>query len=109
MKALPAAAWASVDHAKLNVVEPRRIPSHDGFAVASVRDEVNGAPAAVERRGLTAVALALAEILDDPRNVMRFDRIVHGPRTPRGNRRHLVPAQPPTNHGTRLLSQFAAK
>lgn len=37
--------------------------------VAAVRAELDAAPAAVERRGLTAVALALAEIPDDPRHV----------------------------------------
>ena len=35
-----------------------------------MRDEVNAASAAAERPGLRAVALALAEILDDPRHVV---------------------------------------
>ena len=54
---------------KLDVVDSLTVSSHDGFVVAAVRAELDGASAAVERPGLTAVALALAEILDDPKHV----------------------------------------
>jgi hypothetical protein len=37
--------------------------------VAAVRAELDGAPAAAERPGLAAAALALAAILDDPQHV----------------------------------------
>lgn len=54
---------------KLDVVEFQSIKSHHCSVVAAVRTELGAAPAAAERPGLTAVALALAEILDDPRHV----------------------------------------
>jgi hypothetical protein len=57
------------DPPKLNVVDSRPVSSYDGSVVAAVRDELNAAPAAAERPGLTAVALALAAILDDPQHV----------------------------------------
>jgi hypothetical protein len=57
------------DSPKLNVVDARPNPSHDGSVVAAVRAELNGSPGAVERPGLTAVALALAAIFDDPHHV----------------------------------------
>jgi hypothetical protein len=46
-----------------------QISSHDGSVVAAVRDELNAAPPAAERPGLTAVALALAAIFDDAKHV----------------------------------------
>ena len=54
---------------RLNVINSPPFSSHDGSVVAAVRAELDGAPAAAERPGLAAVALALAEILDDPRHV----------------------------------------
>jgi hypothetical protein len=57
------------DPPKPNVVESQPISSHDGCVVAAVRAELGAAPAAAERPGLTAVALALAAILDDPKHV----------------------------------------
>ena len=45
------------------------MPSHDGAVVAAVRDELDTAPAAAQRPGLAAAALALAAILDDPQHV----------------------------------------
>jgi hypothetical protein len=51
------------------VVDAQPVSSRDGGVVAAVRDELSAAPAAVERPGLTAVALALAAILDDPQHV----------------------------------------
>jgi len=57
------------DPPKLNLVDPQPVSSPDGSVVAAVCAELATAGAAVERPGLTAVALALAEILDDPRHV----------------------------------------
>lgn len=54
---------------KLRVIDSQPVSSSDGSVVAAVRAELDTAPAAVGRPGLTAVALALAEILDDPRHV----------------------------------------
>ena len=59
----------SPDSSTLNVVESQPIESHGCSVVAGVRAELDAAPAAVERPGLTAVALALAAILDDPQHV----------------------------------------
>jgi hypothetical protein len=59
----------SPDPPKLNVVESRPVSSYDGFVVAAVRDELGAVPAAAERPGLAAVALALAAILDDSKHV----------------------------------------
>jgi hypothetical protein len=59
----------SPDPPKLNVVDPQPISSSDGSVVAAVRDELDAAPAAAERPGLTALALALAAILYDPQHV----------------------------------------
>lgn len=59
----PPAAW------KPSVVISPPVSPPDGCVVAAVRAELATAPAAVERPGLTAVALALAEILDDKRHV----------------------------------------
>ena len=53
------------DPPKLNVVESQPISPYDGSMVAALRDELGAAPAAAERPGLTAVALAWAAILDD--------------------------------------------
>lgn len=53
----------------MNLVGAQSGSSPDGSVVAAVRAELASGPAAVERPGLTAVALALAEILDDPRHV----------------------------------------
>ena len=54
--------------------EPNGVYSHlvsppGGCVVTAVHAELDVAPAAAERPGLTAVALALAAILDDPRHV----------------------------------------
>jgi hypothetical protein len=57
------------DPPTLYVVESRPISSCDCSAVAAVRDELGAAPAAAERPGLAAAALALAAILDDPQHV----------------------------------------
>jgi hypothetical protein len=57
------------DPFKLTVAESRQIASHDGSVVAAVRGELGAAPAAAERPGLAAAALALAAILDDPQHV----------------------------------------
>ena len=57
------------DPPKLNVVDYPPISSPDGSVVAAVRAELGPAPAAAERPGLTAVALALAAILDGPQHV----------------------------------------
>ena len=57
------------DPPKLNGVESQPIASCDGSVVAAVRDELGTAPAAAERPGLAAAALALAAILDDPQHV----------------------------------------
>lgn len=57
------------DLPKLSVIDSPPVSSPDGCVVAAMRAELEAAPAAVERPGLTAVALALAEILDDPRHV----------------------------------------
>jgi hypothetical protein len=57
------------DPPKLNVVDSRPISSYYGSGVAAVRDELGAAPAAAERPGLTALALALAAILDDAKHV----------------------------------------
>ncbi len=57
------------DPPKLNAVESRPISSLDGSVVVAVRDELGAAPAAGERPGLAAAALALAAILDDPQHV----------------------------------------
>jgi len=46
-----------------------RFASCDGSVVAAVRGELGTAPAAAERPGLAAAALALAAILDDPQHV----------------------------------------
>lgn len=43
--------------------------SGDGPVVAAVQAELDAAPAAAERPGLAAIALALAAILDDPKHV----------------------------------------
>lgn len=59
----------SPDAPALNVVESEPIESQGCSVVAGVRAELDAAPAAVERPGLTAVALALAAILDDARHV----------------------------------------
>jgi hypothetical protein len=48
------------DPPTLNVAEPRPISSCDGSVIAAVRDELDAAPAAPERPGLAAVALAMA-------------------------------------------------
>lgn len=58
-----------LDPPKLNVVDSQPGSSPDGSVVAAVRAELATAAAAVERPGLTAVALALAAIFDDPRHV----------------------------------------
>jgi hypothetical protein len=55
---------------KLNESDPQPASSPGGSVVAAVRAELATAGAAVERPGLTAVALALAEILDDPRHIV---------------------------------------
>ena len=57
------------DLPRLNVINSPPVSSHDGSVVAAVRAELDGAPAAVERPGLAAVALALAAILDSPQHV----------------------------------------
>jgi len=57
------------DPPRLNVIDAPAISSHDGSVVAAVRAELDGSAGAVERPGLAAVAIALAEILDDPRHV----------------------------------------
>jgi hypothetical protein len=54
---------------QLNIVGFQRVSSHDGSVVAALRAELGAAPAAAERPGLTAVALAFASILDDPQHV----------------------------------------
>ena len=43
--------------------------SDDGPVVAAVHAELDAAPAAGERPGMAAIALALAAILDDPKHV----------------------------------------
>jgi hypothetical protein len=48
------------DPPTLNVVESRPISSCDGSVVAALRDELDAAPAASERLGPAAVALAMA-------------------------------------------------
>jgi hypothetical protein len=55
--------------AALNVISTQPDSPDDGSVVAAVGEELNAAPAAIERPGLTAVALALAAILDDPQHV----------------------------------------
>jgi hypothetical protein len=57
------------DPPKLNVVDSPPLSPHDGSVVAAVRAELGAAPAAAERPGLAAAALALAAILDDPQHV----------------------------------------
>jgi hypothetical protein len=57
------------DPPRLSVVESRPVSSHDGSMVVAVRDELAAAPAAAERPGPAAAALALAAILDDPQHV----------------------------------------
>jgi hypothetical protein len=57
------------DPFKPTVAASRQIASHDGSVVAAVRGELGAAPAAAERPGLAAAALALAAILDDPQHV----------------------------------------
>ena len=57
------------DPPRVNVISSPTVSSHDGSVVAAVRAELDGAPAAVERPGLGATALALAAILDDPQHV----------------------------------------
>jgi hypothetical protein len=52
-----------------SAVDSPPVSSHDGSVVAAVRDELDAAQAAAERPGLTAVAIALAAILDDPQHV----------------------------------------
>jgi len=59
----PPAPW------KPTVVNSSSISSPEGRVVAAVRDELGAAPAAAKRPGLTAVALALAAILDDSTHV----------------------------------------
>ena len=54
---------------KVTAIGSLPISSHDDSVVAAVRAELDAAPVAVERPGLTAVALALAAIFDDPRHV----------------------------------------
>jgi len=54
---------------KLNVVQLQPDSSPDGIVVAAVRAELDAASAAIERPGLTAVALALAAILADPQHM----------------------------------------
>jgi hypothetical protein len=54
---------------KVKVVESQTVSSHEGAVVAAVRAELATAPAAIERPGLTATALALAAILDDRQHV----------------------------------------
>ena len=56
-------------HPKLGVIESQPVSSDGSSVVAAVRDELGAAPAAAERPGLTAVALALAAILDDSEHV----------------------------------------
>jgi hypothetical protein len=51
------------------VINSPPISAHDGSVVAAVRAELEAGPSAAERPGLTAVALALAGILDDPKHV----------------------------------------
>ena len=50
------------------MVDSLAVSSH-GDVAAAVRAELDATAAAAERPGLTAVAVALAEILDDPRHV----------------------------------------
>jgi hypothetical protein len=57
------------DPPKLSVVESPSVSSNEGSAVAAVRAELGATPAAAERPGLAAAALALAAILDDPQHV----------------------------------------
>jgi hypothetical protein len=57
------------DPPKLNVVGSPPMSSDHSSVVAAVRDELGAAPAAAERPGLAAVALALAAILDDSKHV----------------------------------------
>ena len=57
------------DPPKLSVVDCPPVSSHEGSVVAAVRAELGAAPAAAERPGLAAAALALAAILDDPQHV----------------------------------------
>jgi hypothetical protein len=57
------------DPPKLNVLDSQPGSSPDGSVVAAVRAELSAALAAAERPGLAALALALAEILDDPKQV----------------------------------------
>jgi len=57
------------DPPKLNVVDADLVSPQDGFVVAAVRAELDAAPAAAERPGLSAVAIALAAILDDTEHV----------------------------------------
>lgn len=59
----------SPDSSTLNVVDSQPIESQRCSVVAGVRAELDAAPAAVERPGLAAVAMALAPILDDARHV----------------------------------------
>jgi hypothetical protein len=51
------------------VVDADLVSPQDGFVVAAVRAELDAAPAAAERPGLSAVAIALAAILDDTEHV----------------------------------------
>ena len=53
----------------LNVVDSQPVSSLNGSVVAAVRAELNAVPAAAERPGLAAAALALAAILDDHQHV----------------------------------------
>jgi hypothetical protein len=57
------------DPPKLKVVDSPPVSSHDGSVVAAVRAELGASAAAAERPGVTAVALALAAILDDSKHV----------------------------------------
>jgi hypothetical protein len=54
---------------KLSVVDSPPVSSYDGSVVAAARVELDAAAGAAERPGLTAVALALAAILDDSKHV----------------------------------------
>lgn len=57
------------DPPKPNGLGSQLVSPSGGCVVAAVRAELDAAPAAIERPGLTAVALALAEILDDKGHV----------------------------------------
>jgi hypothetical protein len=57
------------DPPKLNVADSSPVSSRNGSVVAAVRAELDASAAAAERPGLTAVALALAAILDDAKHV----------------------------------------